>query len=152
MARLPQISDFFDTLRKYRHSTTIALVLLYITPYFFPVSWNAVGATWQFVAGLMFFLSFSMIITDDLWPWLKKQFNVGLENNPKIARSIVKSCDMKNDVSDEEVFEISNDEINNFETAKNFCETVLDPKSDFTTSENSIIITESGLEKLREHT
>lgn len=153
MANLPQLSDFFDTVAQYRHSTTISLVLLYLTPFFFPVGWDTVSATWQFVAGLMFFLSLGMIITEDFWPWLKRKFNIGKKHDPETARLIIETCEEKSSfVGGGPPFEISKDELVEFERAKNFCEAVLDPEDDFTTSENSIIITESGLEKIRNQT
>jgi len=151
MASLPQLSDFFDTLREYRHSTTIALVLLYLTPFFFPVGWDTVGATWQFVAGLMFFLSLGMIITEDAWPWVKKKFNIGKGRDPETAKLIVEACESKDSVlgSSGPPFELVKEDLESFGEAKEFCEAALSPEDDFTTSENAIIITESGIEKLR---
>lgn len=94
MVSLPKISKFFKTIEIYRYSITVGLFLLYITPYFFPVGWETVGATWEFVAGIMFFISVGMILVNDFWPWFEETIGCGVrgEDKKKIATKMIEMC------------------------------------------------------------
>jgi hypothetical protein len=142
--RLPNLSGFLKALETYRYSITVGLLLLFVAPQFFPLSWEGVGATWTFSAGLMFFLSVGMIVVRDAWPPVKQLFGIGVDAE-QVALEIAAICESTADGPDFEIslkdVPVSNEDIKEF-VADYF------EHGEGSIEENKIIVTEAGLKRL----
>jgi hypothetical protein len=121
------------------------MFLLFIAPQFFPLSWEGVGGTWTFSAGLMFFLSVGMIIVRDVWPIIKQLLGIGVDTE-QVATEIATVCENAADGPD---FEIGLQDIPvSDESIKEF---VLDyfEHEEGSIEEDKLIVTEAGMKRLK---
>ena len=142
----PDFSDAFRTIESYRYSITIGLFLLFLAPFFLPLPWGGASGTWQFAAGLMFFLSSGMILTRDVWPLIRRMFGWSLskEEQRAAARRIIGAArDLDQDGPPFRI-EITNDRVKEFVTY-NFEAVNCRVEGD------EVIITETGLKQMKEH-
>lgn len=148
---IPEISGVFETIDSYRYSITVGILLLYFVPMFFPVGWNAVSATWQYAAAIMFFLAVGMILVRDVWPPVYRLFGGGFSRTEKdrmataILRGAKKAAD---DENPEPPFKFSlevldsEDDIETY-IAQDFA------ASECTVKDNHVVVTAEGLEALK---
>lgn len=144
---IPDLSSVFRTIEQYRYSVTVGIALLYFAPMFFPVGWQAASATWQYAAAIMFFLSVGMIISKDLWPKLKQLFGFGV-NKRKVSLKILEACKNQGGEPPFE-FSISSVDIDE-EKIKDLVDGHLS-HDECRISEQTLIVTEAGLKRLKEN-
>ena len=143
--RLPKISGFLKALETYRYSVTVGLLLLFLAPQLFPLTWEGVGATWTFAAGLMFFLSVGMIIVRDAWPPAKQLIGIGVDVE-NVAGEINAACENQ---GGEPNFEINLGDLPvTNEDTKEFITDYFE-HSEGRIDGDTLIVTKAGLKKLK---
>lgn len=142
----PDFKDAFRTIESYRWSITIGLCLLFLAPFFLPLAWTGASGTWQFAAGLMFFLSSGMILTRDVWPFIRGWIGWSLsdEEQHAAARRIIEAARESDQDGPPFRIEITNDRVKEFVTY-NFEAINCRVEGD------EVIITETGLKQMKEH-
>jgi hypothetical protein len=144
----PDLDSTFRTIEYYRHSITTGLLLLYLAPFFFPLGWETVSATWSYVSGLLFFLSLGMIIVRDVWPWVQNKLGIGFTEDSEKAKLIIQKCKEK---GGEPPFSLEPEDFDEFERAVDFCRSALNPDDEVSIiTEKKIVITAKGLQRLKE--
>lgn len=146
---IPDFRSTFATIESYRYSITTGLFLLFLAPFFIPVTWGGASSTWQFAAGLMFFLSFGMILTRDVWPWIRSLAGwcLNQEERAEVASRIIeKAKQLNEEKSEDPPFRIeaeSDDE-------KKFIKYSFE-KKDCRVEGDEIVVSATGLDALKGH-
>jgi hypothetical protein len=145
---IPDLSTVFDTINQYRYSITIGIALLYFAPLLFPVGWEMASATWQYAAAIMFFLSVGMILSRDLWPKVKQLLGIGV-NKRQVSLKILKACKKE---GGEPPFELEISSVGvDEEKIKDLVDGHLSHDECRFSSEQTLVVTEAGLKKLKEN-
>lgn len=145
---IPNFSDVLTTIEQYRYSIIVGIALLYFAPLLFPVEWEMASATWRYASAVMFFLSAGMILSRDLWPKVKQLLGIGV-NKRQVSLKILKACKKE---GGEPPFElkISNVDIGE-EKIKELVDGHLSHDECRISSEQTLIVTEAGLKRLKEN-
>jgi len=146
---LPDFQSTFRTIESYRYSITVGLFLLFLAPFVLPIGWGGASSTWQFAAGLMFFLSFGMIITRDVWPLIRRMMGWSLSEEERAAAAmrVIEEAKRQNEEEGQEPpFRITVED----ERIKEFITYNFEAAS-CRIEGDEVVVTRAGLQQLRKH-